>query len=57
MMTADKIKPDKTAYWFALLVVLVILGLYGRQAMEWILMKLYEFFIQRKPMNIMMLFN
>ena len=46
MMTADKIKPDITVYWFALMLIFVILGLYGRQAMEWILMKLYELFIQ-----------
>ena len=46
MMTADKIKPDITAYWFALMLVFVILGLFGRESMDWILMKLYELFIQ-----------
>jgi len=50
MTTADKIKPDITAYWLALVLVFVIFGRYGWQAIEWILMKLYEFFIQRNPM-------
>ncbi len=52
MITAHKIKPRITAYWFALVLALVILGLYGWQAMQWILMKLYELFIQRTPMKI-----
>jgi hypothetical protein len=47
MITADKMKPDITTYWFVLVLLFVIVGIYGRQALEWALMKLYEFFIQR----------
>jgi hypothetical protein len=52
MITADKIRPDVTSYWFALFLVFAILGRFGRQAMEWVLMKLYEFFIQRNPIKL-----
>jgi len=51
-MTADKINPDMTAYWFAAVLLFIVLGLYGRGAMEWILTKLYEFFIQKFPMKL-----
>lgn len=51
MITADKIKPDMTAYWFALMLILVILVLFGRQPIEWILMKLYQFFVQKNTMQ------
>lgn len=47
MITADKIKPDITTYWFMLVLLFVIFGIYGRQALEWVLMKLYGFFIER----------
>lgn len=57
MTTADKIKPDILPYWFALMLAFVILGRYGRQAMEWILMKLYEFFIQRNPDAVIIYIN
>ena len=52
MITANKISPDITTYWFALMLTFVILGRYGRLAMKWILMKLYELFIQRNPMQL-----
>ena len=32
MITADKIKPDITSYWFALMLGFVRLGLFGRQS-------------------------
>jgi hypothetical protein len=34
------------------LLVFTILSRYGKQVMEWILMKLYEFFIQKNPMDL-----
>lgn len=52
MLTADKINTDITAYWFVAVVLFIVLGLYGRPAIEWVLMKLYEFFIQKTPMKI-----
>jgi hypothetical protein len=52
MMPAEKIDPNMTAYWFAAMLLFIVLGLYGRPAMEWLLMKLYEFFIQKFPMKL-----
>jgi hypothetical protein len=46
MITPDKARTDIVAYWFAVMLLFIITGKYGRQAIEWILMKLYEFFIQ-----------
>lgn len=46
-MTIQKIPHDITANVFALLLVILILCFYGRTAIEWVLMKLHEFFIQR----------
>jgi len=33
-------------YWAALLVVFTLAGMYGRQVVEWLLVKLHEFFIE-----------
>jgi hypothetical protein len=46
-MTTDKINSNITAYWFVMLLLFIVLGFYGRQAIEWLLMKLYDFFIQK----------
>jgi hypothetical protein len=47
MATAEKIKPDSSLYWLAIAVLLIILGLFGSQAIEWVLTRLYDFFIQK----------
>ncbi len=47
MIAADKIKPGIPLYWLIVVLVFTTIGLYGKQSLEWILMKLYEFFIQR----------
>jgi uncharacterized membrane protein len=52
MITAHKINPGITAYYFAMVILLIVLGMYGEQAIEWVLMKLYEFFIQRTPIAL-----
>ena len=52
MTTADKIIPAILAYWLVMMLAFVILGGYGREAMECLLMKFYEFFVQRNPMNL-----
>ena len=46
MTTIEKTPADVIFYWAALLIVFALVGRYGRQAMEWFIMKLYEFFIQ-----------
>ena len=51
MITLDKINTDVTAFWFAVILLFIALGLYGRPAIEWLLIKMYEFFIQRTSMK------
>jgi hypothetical protein len=52
MITPDKVRTDIAAYGFAAMLLFILFGRYGRQAIEWTLMKLYEFFIQRNPMKL-----
>jgi hypothetical protein len=52
MIMPDKVRTDIMAYWFAIMLVFVFLGRYGRKLIEWVLMKLHEFFIQRNPTNL-----
>ena len=51
MITIDKINTDVTAYWFAKVFLFIALGIYGRAAIEWLLMKIYAFFIQKASIN------
>jgi uncharacterized membrane protein len=52
MLLTQKDQTEIYAYWFAAFILIVLLGSYGRQAIEWVLMKLYEFFIQRTPLKL-----
>jgi hypothetical protein len=52
MIAAEKTQPEMLTYIFAAIVLITLLGGYGRQAIEWVLMKLYEFFIQRNPIKL-----
>lgn len=53
MTTINQLTPaNKAAYYFAMVLLFVILAVYGRPALEWLLMKLYEIFIQGTPINI-----
>jgi hypothetical protein len=45
MITPDKVRTDIAAYWFSTIQLFIVPGRYGKQAIEWVLMKLYEFFI------------
>lgn len=49
MIPINKIRYRITAYWFSLLLVIVLLGNYGREAIDWMLTKLYEVFILSYP--------
>jgi len=51
MITADKINPAITVCWFALVLLLIVMSVYGRQVIEGLLMKLYTFFIQNTPVK------
>jgi Zn-dependent protease len=52
MLLTQKDQTEIYAYWFAAFILIVLLGSYGSQAIEWVLMKLYEFFIQRTPLKL-----
>jgi hypothetical protein len=52
MITPDKVRTDIAAYWFAAMLLFIVLGRYGKQTIECVLMKFYEFFIQRNPMKL-----
>ncbi len=52
MLTSQKHELDIMAYWLAVLIVIIVFGRYGAQAIEWLLMKLYEFFMQRTSLMI-----
>jgi len=50
MIATHKVKPAISAYWFAIIFIIIVFGRYGSEAIEWLLMKLYEFFVQLIPM-------
>lgn len=52
MITIDKLNTDVTAYWFAMVLLFIAPGIYGRTAIEWMLMKIYAFFIQKTSINL-----
>lgn len=52
MLLTERNQTEIYAYWFAAFFLLAVLGSYGIQAIEWVLMKLYEFFIQRTPIKL-----
>ncbi|WP_460551050.1 hypothetical protein [Ferruginibacter profundus] len=46
MTTIEKSSADIFFYWLVIVFAGIVLGRYGKQAMEWFLIKLYEFFIK-----------
>ncbi len=52
MQITNTIKLLNTAYWFAFLIIFIFLGFYGKELIEWILIKLYEIFIQKDPVIV-----
>lgn len=45
----NRVKLRITAYWFALILVIILVGLYGREIVVWVISKLYGFFIEHNP--------
>jgi hypothetical protein len=43
MFTAGKMASQLPASLVAFLILLMLVGIYGKQAMEWLLLKLYDF--------------
>jgi hypothetical protein len=52
MIALEQQKIDKQMYWAAALILLLIFGRYGLQAVQFVLIKLYEFFIQNVSVRI-----
>jgi hypothetical protein len=53
MISLAKTDVELAPYILTMLIVFFLLGQYGRQAIAWILMKLYEFVIQKNPLSIL----
>lgn len=51
MKQVQKINPDPGAKWFATVLIIIFIGLYGSEVLAWILMKLYEYLIQKSPVS------
>jgi len=45
MIHEQKIQPEITVYFFAVMLIVILMAEYGRQAIAWALMQLYDFFI------------
>ncbi len=52
MLNTQKIEAETLVYFFAVILLFIVLGRYGRQAIEWMLLKLYELFIQSNPTGV-----
>jgi hypothetical protein len=52
MMPYYKTQTDMQVYWFASILLVILFAKYGIEAIRFILMKLYEFFIQRSVVSI-----
>lgn len=46
MISTQKFQAVFRAYFLAILLVLIIAGRYGRDLLQWIFVKLYQFFIE-----------
>jgi hypothetical protein len=52
MVSPDRSPAALAAFSLAVLLLIMALGRYGKQAIEWLLFKLHEFFIQGNPLKI-----
>lgn len=51
MIIPEKNQPEFVACLLTATLVFAVLARYGKHVIEWILMKLYELFIQKNPVN------
>jgi hypothetical protein len=51
MVDPQKIQSELLAWVFTMVFVFTFFGRYGREAIEWVLMKAYEFFIIGNPVK------
>lgn len=52
MITLQPQQIDKQLYWIIAIILLLLFGKYGIQAVHFVLMRLYEFFIQHTLIKI-----
>jgi hypothetical protein len=52
MILTEKTQSGLLAYWYAIVLLFVLLIGYGKQALGWLLLKLYEWFVQSVPAKI-----
>lgn len=48
MTTADNIPNETFAFWTVLLIAILLISNYGKQIINWVLLKLYDLFIGKK---------
>lgn len=49
MITIKKTDLKSVALWLSILIFILILVVFGRTWVQWIMMKMYEYFIEKKP--------
>jgi hypothetical protein len=52
MIALEQQKIDKQMYWVAAIILVLVFGRYAIETVQFVLMKLYEFFIQSRPISI-----
>jgi hypothetical protein len=52
MIALQPQKIDKQIYWVAAIILMLMFGKYGLQAVQFVLIKMYEFFIQHSLVKI-----
>jgi hypothetical protein len=46
------VKADTVALYYVMAIILLVIAIAGKDVIAWILMKLYEIFIQQNPVRI-----
>jgi hypothetical protein len=52
MISGQKIQIDQLLWFLSAAFLLLLIGQFGKQAMGWLLLKLYELFIQYNPIKV-----
>jgi|GEM_PF-5776360 hypothetical protein len=52
MITGQKIQIDHLLWFLSAAFLLILIGQFGKQAMGWLLLKLYELFIEHNPIKL-----
>jgi hypothetical protein len=52
MSISNKVQTEVMAYWYTVVLAFILLIGYFKQAIGWLLLKLYEWFVQSAPAKI-----